>query len=212
MEGGLTDFHPVNDMNLRLALPWAAWAWFGQVKDSIIGACWKKSTVIGLYPTVQNPSDTADGVVEIYSLFAKAAEALRVVDRSIIAINRFLNPEEEEEAVEPPVPEEILAIVVEEVVGTPESTPESSSGQRHGVDNLTEPEDEDEEELYYALPPIISLKEAIYHVRDLLDIADEKVDLMDFEDVRALQRIKRKLEAVVVDSREQKTLDNWLAL
>ena len=80
------------------------------------------------------------------------------------------------------------------------------------MDNLTEPEDEDEEELYYALPPIISLKEAIYHVRDLLDIADKKVDLMDFEDVRALQRIKRKLEAVVVDSREQKTLDNWLAL
>ena len=80
------------------------------------------------------------------------------------------------------------------------------------MDNLTEPKDKDKEELYYALPLIISLKEVIYYVRDLLDIADEKVDLMDFEDVRALQRIKRKLEAVVVDSREQKTLDNWLAL
>jgi len=34
------------------------------------------------------------------------------------------------------------------------------------VDNLTEPEDEDEKELYYALPLIILLKEAIYHVRD----------------------------------------------
>jgi len=199
-------------MNLRLALPWAAWAWFGQVKDSTIGACWKKSTVIRLYPTVQKPPDTADGVVEIYSLFAKAAEALRVVDRSTMAINRFLNPKEEEETVEPPVPEEILDVVVEEVVGTPESTPESSSGQRHGVANLTETEDGDEEELYYTLPPIVSLKEAIHHVRDLLDIADEKANLMDFEDVKALQRIKRKLEAVVVDSREQKTLDNWLAL
>ena len=60
--------------------------------------------------------------------------------------------------------------------------------------------------------PIVSLKEAIHHVKDLLDIADEKANLMDFEDVKALQRIKRKLEAVVVDSREQKTLDNWLAL
>jgi len=36
------------------------------------------------------------------------------------------------------------------------------------------------------------LKEAIYHVRDLLNITNEKVDLMDFEDVKALQRIKRK--------------------
>ena len=35
---------------------------------------------------------------------------------------------------------------------------------------------------------------------------------MDFKDVRALQRIKRKLKAVVVDSRKQKTLNNWLAL
>ena len=57
----------------------------------------------------------------------KAAEALRVVDCSTIAINRFLNPEEEEEAVEPPVPEEILAIVIKEVVRTLKSTSESSS-------------------------------------------------------------------------------------
>jgi len=218
MEGKATDFHPVNDMNLRLALPWAAWAWFGQVKDSNIVACWKKLTVIGLHPTVQYNPDTADGVVEIYSLFAKAAEALRVVDRNATAINRFLSPEEEEEVIEPPVPEEVLAVIVKEVVRTPESTPESSfgpespSGKHHGVADLTETEDGDEEELYYALPPIVSLKEAIYHVRDLLDIADEKANLMDFEDVKALQRIKRKLEAVVVDSREQKTLDNWLAL
>ena len=42
------------------------------------------------------------------------------------------------------------------------------------------------------LPPIMSLKEAIYHVRDLLNITNEKVDLMDFKDVKALQRIKRK--------------------
>jgi len=55
---------------------------------------------------------------------------------------------------------------------------------------------------------ITSLKEAIYHMRDLLDIANEKVDLMDFKDMKALQRIKRKLEGVVVNSREQKTLDN----
>jgi len=38
----------------------------------------------------------------------------------------------------------------------------------------------------------MSLKEAIYHVRDLLNITNEKVDLMDFKDVKALQRIKRK--------------------
>jgi len=50
-----------------------------------------------------------------------------VVDHNIIAIYRFLNPEEEEEAVEPPVPEEILTIVIKEVVRTPKSTPESSS-------------------------------------------------------------------------------------
>jgi len=74
-----------------------------------------------------------------------------VVNRSTIAINMFLNPEEGEEAVKPPVPEEILAIVIEEVVRTPKSTPKSSSGQRHSVDSLTEPEGEDEEELYYAL-------------------------------------------------------------
>ena len=213
MGSGSTDFHPVNDMNLRLALPWAAWAWFGQVKDSTIEACWKKSTVIGLWPTVQTPPDLSDGVVEIYSLFTQAAEALRVVDRSAMAINRFLNPEEEEEAVEAPAPEEILAVVVDEVVGGPELTPDlSPTPDNDGVANLTEPDTEDEEECYYALPSIVSLKEAICHVRDLLDIADEKANLMDFEDVRALQRIKRKLEGVVVESREQKTLDNWLAL
>jgi hypothetical protein len=49
-------------------------------------------------------------------------------------------------------------------------------------------------------------------VKDLLDIANEKVNLMDFDDVRALQRIKRKFEAIVLDIREQRTLDNWLEL
>ena len=140
------------------------------------------------------------------------------MDRNATAINRFLSPKEEKKVIKPPVLKEVLAIIVEEVVRTPKSTPKSSfspkspSGKHHGVANLTKTEDGDEEELYYALPPIVSLKEAIYHVRDLLDIADEKANLMDFEDVKALQRIKRKLEAVMVDSREQKTLDNWLAL
>ena len=64
-----------------------------------------------------------------------------MVDRSAMVINRFLNPEEEEEVVEPPVPKEILDVVIEEVVGTPES----STGKRHGVMHLTEGEDEDEE-------------------------------------------------------------------
>jgi len=50
-----------------------------------------------------------------------------VVDHNIIAINRFLNPKEEEEAVEPPVLEEILTIIIKEVIRTPKSTPKSSS-------------------------------------------------------------------------------------
>jgi len=134
-----------------------------------------------------------------------------VVDRSAMAINRFLNPEEED-AVEqdPPQPEEVLAVVVEEVLGTQHHT-HTDSMDCDGVNNLTE-EEGDDEELFYALPPIVSLKEAILHVKDLLDIADEKEKLMDFDDVKALHRIKRKLEAVVVGSREQKTLDSWLAL
>jgi len=80
------------------------------------------------------------------------------------------------------------------------------------VNSLSDDEIGDDEEMFYALPPIVSLKEAILHVKDLLNIADEKENLMDFEDVRALQRIRRKLESVVVDSREQRTLDTWLAL
>jgi len=150
--------------------------------------------------------------VEIYRLFIKAAEALRVVDCNAVVINRFLNPEEEEEVVEPPALEEVLAVVVviEKVLGTPESTPESTPELKayNGEASLTEPNTEDDEELYYTLPPIVSLREAICHVKDLLNITDEKVNLMDFDDMRALQRIKRKLEAVVVDSREQSTLDN----
>jgi len=35
---------------------------------------------------------------------------------------------------------------------------------------------------------------------------------MNFKDVKALQRIKQKLKAAVVDLCKQKTLDNWLAL
>jgi len=122
----------------------------------------------------------------------KAVEALRVVDCSVTAINRFLSPEEEEEVVEPFVLEEVLVIVVKEVIRTPESTPKSSFGPKspsskyYGVADLIETEDGDKEELYYALPLIVSLKEAIYYVRDLLDIADEKANLMDFKDVKAL--------------------------
>ncbi len=76
------------------------------------------------------------------------------------------------------------------------------------MNGLTDPEAKDKEELFYALPPIISVKKAIHHVKDLLDITDKKENLIDFDDIRALQRIKRKLEAVVIDSREQRTLDN----
>jgi hypothetical protein len=111
-----------------------------------------------------------------------------------MAISRFLNPEDEDEEEEPPSPEEVLAVINEAV----------------GASGLA-PEHEQEEDSY-ALPPILSLKEAIFYVRDFLAVADEKEKLMDFEDVRALQRIKRKLEAVVVNSRKQNTLDNWLAL
>jgi hypothetical protein len=60
--------------------------------------------------------------MEIYGLFSRAAQALRVVDRSAMAINRFLNPEEEEEVEEPLIPEEVLAVVVDEVLGSPSAS------------------------------------------------------------------------------------------
>jgi len=107
--------------------------------------------------------------VEIYGLFAKAAEALGVVDRRAMAIRRFLNPEKEEE---------VLAVVVKEVVGA-DPTGNFTPDDHLRVNNLTYHDDEDEEELFYTLPPIVSLKEAIFHVKDLLGIADERANLME---------------------------------
>ena len=65
------------------------------------------------------------------------------------------------------------------------------------------------------IKPVIKDKEKTYYILSLiilLNIADQKANLMNFKDVKALQRIKQKLKAAVVDLCKQKTLDNWLAL
>ena len=168
---------PTNHITVYHAVKWLCQAWIHDVDNSTIMACFQKSTAIASNlptTTLQQP--------DLLQLYQTATSSSGV--RDIMDLQNFLNPPDENEAVQED-------FSLEDII------------QQHlQVDNAEEElEDEDPPQ------PRISNKEALEAVIKLISFQEQQEDTQ-YRDLQTLNLLQRLIHAKMTS--RQSTLEQWL--
>ena len=176
---------PLKSMDIHLAIRWSIRCWNDDVQNTTIYNCFRKSTLTTTPIDLPNPIDPPN-LSELYSRVARAGNI-----QNAMAIDNFLNPEEEAEEVrqnEELDQEEILQEIL----------------QQNGL--VQPPEDEDEEEaVAKPAPTAQAVKEALELIVDYAERQEE----IEQSDLRALDRLDSKFRRLWDKSLVQSNLDRW---
>jgi DDE superfamily endonuclease/Fission yeast centromere protein N-terminal domain/Tc5 transposase DNA-binding domain len=164
--------NPTSCITVYHAIKWLCQAWIHDVDNSTIMACFQKSTAIS-----SDLPSTIPSRPDLSQLYQNTASLSGI--RDIMSLSNFLNPLDEDEEVD-------NTYTLEDIV------------QQHLQSEITEEAILEEEENDQP-PQIISKKQALHAVQELISFQEQQDDTQ-YQDLQALNRLQRLIQTKITSS------------